>query len=145
MNAEGMPDDLAPLVKALQRKTNHLDDRITELEDDVALLYEITDIDPGSIEYDSMSRSQKVRSLRLAVLRRALTRDGKAKMTYREVMTLFNDHPSAGHCYDLMRDAASLAGFEYADTGPGDHAVRVDVSAVNDTTLVQTANNELSV
>lgn len=142
IDARETQQELLARVEAMSRRMDHLQSQIDELQDEVSLLRTTTDTDRGSINYDAMSKSEKVREVRLAVLRRAEDRpNGKAAMTYREVMTFFDDHPSPGHCYDLMRDAGNLDGFEYNEREDAMNQIRVDRDSVNDTGLVHIANN----
>ena len=134
-------EQLTRRMDAMSRKMDHLNGRIDDLQDKVSVLERATDTDPGSIDYDALSRTDKVREIRLAVLRRAMDRpNGKAQMEYKEVRTLFNDHPSPGHCYDLMRDAGNLPGFEYAERDGANNTIRAVIDDVNDEALIRTAN-----
>jgi hypothetical protein len=119
-------------------------DRVESLENRVAELEELVDPDPGGKEYDQLTKDQKVHRVRTALVEQADdTRNGKAKMNYKEVMWLFDGHPSPGHAYDLMERAGELDGFAY-DTaaGEGEKRVRVDIDGVNDDALVHAVNND---
>lgn len=135
-------DDLRPLVEALRRKVNAKAGRVDELEDRVAELEELVDPDPGGTAYDQLTKDQKVHRLRKTLAENAATGVGHA-MKYREVMMLFDGHPSAGHCYDLMESAATLDGFVYdkAGGGKGEKRIKVILDDVNDKTLVHAVNN----
>lgn len=137
-----MTDEPHPLVEALQRKVNTQADRIETLEDRLAELEELIDPDPGTTEYDQLTKDQKVFQIRKHLLTMADQTNGRAAMKYKEVMALFNSHPSAGHCYDLMERAGHLDGFEYdkAGGGKGDKRVRVKADAVNDERLIHAVN-----
>jgi len=57
-------------------------------------------------------------------------------------MMLFDGHPSPGHCYDLMRAAAVLDGFNYDENGSGKKRIRCDVEAVKDDRCFHAANKD---
>jgi len=143
-----MTDDiekLERLVDALQTKCNYQSERIDELEGRLAELESLVDPDPGSTEYEQLTKAQKVRKLRVALLEQAENSNrGIAQMKYKDVMWLFDGHPSAGHCYDLMERAAEIEGYAYdaAGNGDGDKRVRVESDAVNDERLFHAVNNE---
>jgi hypothetical protein len=139
-----MSDELEALVEALRRKTEYQSERIDELEETVAEMQELIDPDPGSTEYEQLTKAQKVRQIRVALLKEAQQNNrGVAQMKYKDVMWLFDGHPSAGHCYNLMERAADLDGFAYDQPGGsgGDKRVRVDSADVNDETLIHAVNN----
>jgi len=139
-----MSDELEALVEALRRKTEYQSERIDELEETVARLEEVVDPDPGSTEYEQLTKSQKVRQIRVALMEEARDNNrGVAQMKYKDVKWLFDNHPSPGHCYDLMERAADLDGFAYDEPsgGGGDKRIRVDPDDVNDETLIHAVNN----
>jgi hypothetical protein len=118
-------------------------DRVETLESRVAELEELVDPDPGGKDYDQLTKDQKVNRVRTALLEQAEDRNGKAKMNYKEVMWLFDGHPSPGHAYDLMERAGDLDGFTYDSAGgDGEKRVRVDAGAVNDDALIHAVNND---
>jgi len=135
-----MSEDLKPLVDALRRQLKDRTERIERLEERVAELEELVDPDPGSVEYDQLTKDQKVHQIRKTLLEQA--DGGTARMKYKDVMYLFDGHPSPGHCYDLMEQAAKLDGFTYdsAGQGKGEKRIRVKSDAVNDQTLVHAVN-----
>lgn len=143
-----MSDDLEPLVEALQRKANHQRERIEELEETVAALQEqvsglqrLVDPDPGAVEYQEMTRQEKVYQVRKKLVELAANTNGRAAYKYRDVKRLFDGHPSAGHCYDLMERAGELEGFAYEDNPDGEKRVVAKIEDVNDETFVHVVNN----
>lgn len=116
-------------------------ERFESLAERVAELEELVDPDPGGTEYEQLTKDQKVHRLRKTLAENAATGVGSA-MKYREVMMLFDGHPSAGHCYDLMEAAATLDGFVYdkAGNGKGEKRIKVVLDNVNDETLVHAVN-----
>jgi len=118
--------------------------RVESLEERLAEMEELVDPDPGGKAYEQLTKDQKVHRVRTALLEQAgNARNGKAKMNYKEVMWLFDGHPSAGHAYDLMERAGSIDGYAYdAAGGDGEKRVRVDTDAVNDDALFHAVNND---
>ena len=141
--------DLEARFDALNRSRLHLMERLDEAEEErnrlrerVAELEELVDPDPGAAEYEQLTRPQKVHRVRRYLVEVAAERNGKAAMQYREVKSLFDGHPSAGHCYDLMERTAELDGFDY-DTPSGQGGqkrIRVNLGGVNDETLLHAVN-----
>lgn len=113
------------------------------LEDRIAALEQLVDPDPGAVDYDQLTRPQKIYRVRRALVERAATNGGTASMQYDDVMWLFDGHPSAGHCYNLMERAATLDGFAYdeAGNGRGQKRIRVVLDGVNDERLLHAVNN----
>lgn len=139
-----------PYVEALNRKIEEQKTRIDALEDENERLSErlseieaIVDPDPGQVQYDQLSSDQKVRKIREKLVNLASNTDGRGSLGYKDVMQLFDGHPSAGHCYDLMERAATSDGFSYnhAGNGKGQKRIRVDVAAVNDERHFHGVNN----
>lgn len=137
-----MSDEPHPLVEALQRKCNTQAEKIESLESRVAELEELVDPDPGKTEYDQLTKEQKVFQIRKHLLMLATSTNGVAAMKYKEVIALFDGHPSAGHCYDLMERAGYADGYVYdqAGNGKGQKRIRVKSDAVNDETLIHAVN-----
>jgi hypothetical protein len=143
-----MTDDLQPLVEALQRKCRHQSEQIDELQselDDVreqlAGLQRLVDPDPGAADYEKLTRQEKVYQVRKKLVETAARTNGKAAMDYEAVMLLFDGHPSAGHCYDLMERAGQLEGFAYDESPDGTKRIRTKIEDVNDETFVHVVNN----
>lgn len=133
--------NIAKLVKRVDdvvAENKQLRERVADLEAQV-------DPNPESLEYEKMDRDTKVQKVRLALVRRAATRqNGKASMEYSNVQDVFDGHPSPGHAYDLMELAGQMDGFGY-DTNAGEcNRIRVDLDAVNDEAMIHAANNAQS-
>lgn len=140
--------DLDARLGAYRRKDLHQQELIEEqreeleqLRDRVAELEEIVDPDPGATEYEQLTKPQKVHRLRKHLVQEAAQTNGKYALKYREVKALFDGHPSAGHCYDLMDRAGELEGFGYDEGTGGEKRVRANLEAVNDETLLHAVNN----
>ena len=126
-------DALNDTVERLERLVDEQAERISELE-------QLVDPDPASTPYDQLTKDQKVNHIRRHLVEMGEASNGKASMQYREIKALFDGHPSPGHCYDLMRTAAVLDGFEYDENGSGNKRIRCDVAAVKDERCFHAAN-----
>lgn len=139
MDETGCEDELARRNAAIAiEKNKELRDTIESLKDRIAELEEVVDPDPTT-DYDQLTKAQKVRKLRKALLREAMNASGKAAMKYDEVRALFDMNVSPGHAYNLMEAAAKMEGFRYDKEGyqnQGQKRVAVEIDAVNDETLV---------
>ena len=126
-------DALNDSIDRLERLVDEQAERISELE-------QLVDPDPASTPYEQLTKDQKVNHIRRHLVEMGEASNGKASMQYREIKALFDGHPSPGHCYDLMRAAAVLDGFEYDANGSGNKRIRCDVSAVKDERCFHAAN-----
>ena len=145
-----MTDDTDTRLTVVEQRLDLLNDAVEDLEREnaelrrqVAALQSEVDPDPGSKEYSDLSRAEKVRQIRERLVDVAgANHNGTAAMKYKDVMWLFDGHPSAGHCYDLMERAGQLDGFDYsaAGGGKGDKRVTVNLDAVKDESLVHGVN-----
>lgn len=142
-------DEMEARMDAIARGNAYLRERVDELESEndalrgkLAELGEVVDPDPGRQDYDSLSRAQKVHRLRRTLVEQAAqSTTGRSKMEYKDVMWLFDGHPSAGHVYDLMREAGNLDGFRYEERDERPNRITANLGAVNDESLVHAANN----
>jgi len=128
-------------VTAIQNSTE-LREENERLRERVAELEEVVNPDPAT-EYEDLSKDQKVRRVRKALLRDALDASGRATMTYTEVRAVFDNNVSPGHAYNLMEQTAHMEGFAYDRAGSqnqGQKRVRVESDAVKDEALVQSVN-----
>jgi nitrate reductase NapAB chaperone NapD len=84
-------------------------------------------------EWREMTKKDKVRRLQHELAEAAQdAANGKAAMDYNDVRWLFNNRPSAGHCYNLMEIAAEAEGFNYDDRAEGQtNRITVNLDAVN--------------
>lgn len=124
-------------VEDLREENEQLRERVTELES-------IVEPNPGSTEYEQLTRSQKVHRIRRSLVEKASATNGKFALKYDEVQWLFDGHPSPSHCYDLMELAGDLDGFVYDQAGPngeGQKRIRVKLDSVNDESLIYAAKN----
>lgn len=137
--ASGEAEDYDTIVEAVREIVAENQ----RLREEVAELQELVDPDPGATEYQQLTKPQKVSRVRSALVEEAEKRGGRAALHYDDVKWLFDGHPSAGHCYDLMERAAELDGFAY-DRPSGDGGqkrVRVNLDGVNDLDRFHAVNN----
>lgn len=141
-------DILEQRLDALTTRNNHLQERVWELQDEneqlrdrVAELEQVVDPDPGSVNYEQLTKSQKVHRVRVALVEKAAREhNGKTRMDYNDVVWLFDGNPSPGHAYDLMERAGELDGFEYDKPDGGNKRITANLDAVKDETLIHAAN-----
>lgn len=110
-------------------------DRLAELE-------AVVDTDLDALDYEQMTKKDKVRLIQQHLVEEADgTANGKAAMKYNDVKWLFNGQPSPGHCYDLMALAGDESGFDYEEFG-GDRTNRITVNLgrVNNVAAFHAAN-----
>lgn len=169
-----MSDDFQELemrVEALRRKVNsrldgigyeedhdsiqdvldeidRLDNRLDEMGERLRRVERVVDTDPDRVEYQEMSKGQKVYRIRQELVEKATATNGKWRLDYQDVKALFNGQPSAGHCYNLMEAAAEMDGFVYDRPGQGDatsetgeYRIRVETDQLNNMRLFQSVNN----
>lgn len=123
---------------ALQQKSE-LEGRVDDLEDEIERLeYRVAELEVAApddtADYSALSQDEKIGRVRQALMKRAnAAPTGKAEIEYKDVMwSVFDGEPSAGHVYNLMRQAGQAAGFEYSDPAEGNKRVTVDVEQVKD-------------
>ncbi|WP_232819752.1 hypothetical protein [Haloprofundus halophilus] len=93
--------------------------------------------------YDSLSRTEKVRGVRIELARDAQTNGGKSQMNATTVRRdIFEDRPSPGHVQDLLRLAGDADGFDVV-TRHGKERLRVDLSDVTDLDVLEAACDDL--
>lgn len=127
-------------LDALNDTVERLENLVDEQAERIAELETLVDPDPGSTPYEQLTKDQKVNQVRGHLVNVADASNGKASLQYREIKTLFNGHPSPGHCYDLMRAAATIDGFQYDSNGNGNKRIRVNTGAVKDDACFHAAN-----
>lgn len=153
-------DDLEARADGATTKRKDLQDQVWELEEDVEDLEETVvdlrgrvDPDPSSKTYQEKARGELVKELRVALCRRAMSNGGKAAMDYNNVLSVFNEHPSDGYAYKLMKVAARYdpdenrsryPGFTYVSRDGENDQLRVKLEAVKDDAVLHAVNNERS-
>ena len=100
-------------------------ERIDALEAEVERLEDATpDADPEN--YDQMGKHEKAAVVRSKDRATAENTNGKAAMTYKDVIRTFDGRPSSGHAYDIMEVAGDADRFNYGD-GPNGKRLTVDL------------------
>jgi chromosome segregation ATPase len=126
-----------------------LEEHVGHLEDEVAALRSQVQVDPTTMAYEAMDRKQRVKKLRIALARRARQNGGRAYYRYRDVLSLFDEKPSDGYAFKLMRIAAgyddetrvsSVDGFEFGDHN-GSKALRAVWDDVSDDAVIHAVKN----
>mgnify|MGYP000565406822 CR=1 FL=1 len=112
-------------VEDLQRRVTELEAKVESIDDRAP--------DPSRMDYDSMDKADKATVVRSKLKAEAEATNGAAAATYKDVIRMFDGHPSAGHAYDLMRAAGERDGCEY-DTAP-DGSKRLTYNAKRDATV----------
>lgn len=138
-------ETLKPRLDDLEAENEQLRDRVAELEAAVTP-------NPASKDYRKKSRAEKVFELRVSICRQAMKNRGRAAKDYSDVASVFNDHPSDGHCYQLMKLAAdhdaetrrsNYDGFEYESRPSGKNdRLTVTVEDVNDERVLHAVNKD---
>lgn len=113
----------AQMVAELKRTVADLETRVAELE-------QVVDTGRGAVEYENMTRKDKVRAVRSHLYTMATER-GRKSLKYQAVVDLFGGRPSVGHAYDLMGHAGNADGFSYGENRGGEKRLRVDPADVN--------------
>lgn len=126
-----------PLVNALRRKVKNQEDRIDDLEDTVAELEAVVETlqerapDPSRMDYENMSREDKVTVVCSKLRAEAEATNGAAKAEYKDVIRMFDGHPSAGHAYQLMEAAGEREQYNYGEAPDGSKRLTFRVGGVN--------------
>jgi cell division septum initiation protein DivIVA len=125
-----------PLVEALRRKVKLLEEQnetlletVEELEARVNTL-EARVPEPAKQEYDQLDKHDKATIVRQKLYETAKSTNGKAAMSYKDVIAVFDGNPSAGHAYDIMGLAGERDGFNYGQGQDGSKRLTVDSRTV---------------
>lgn len=141
---QSLEDEVAALRQdmqgLIQQHQNALG-RITELEEQLAeyedererLVFRVGKLESilpdESDPYEDLSREERVMRVQNYVMERAWSSNGRFQIDYNDVLALFNDKPSAGYCYKLMKLAGQEDGFSYDDSDG--KRLRVNLENVN--------------
>jgi len=123
-----------PLMEALRRKVNTLEDDLRELQDENAELRErVQDLEQRSPtledrKYEELDKGDKATILHAKLRETATATNGKASLDYKSVIALFDGRPSPGHAYDIMRVAGTLEQAEYGEGRDGSKRVAIDLT-----------------
>lgn len=136
---------LSRTIAQQNKRISELEEENEELRNKIGELERIVDPNPGSVEYNQLTKDQKVNRIRCKLVKLAENNAGRAALNYKEVKRLFNMHPSNGHAYTLMEAAGTLPGFTYqepTESSSGEYRITVKTSSVNDIERFHAANNE---
>jgi TolA-binding protein len=123
-----------PLMEALRRKVNALQDDLQRLEDDNEALRErVEDLEHRSPtleerNYDELDKGDKATILHGKLRETATATNGKASLDYKSVMALWDGRPSPGHAYDIMRVAGTMEKTDYGEGRDGSKRVTIDLT-----------------
>jgi len=144
---EAAVEDLQARADAATRARDHLLDRVDDLEAEnaelkatVADLRSRVDPDPTGKDYDEMDRDERVFRVRVALARKAMKSNGRATYRYDDVLSQFDQRPSAGYAYTLLELAAAADGYRYGEHN-GEKQLRVNINGVNDDAVFHAVNN----
>jgi len=134
---ESRVDDLFGEIESLREENERLTYRVAELE---------AEQPDKSLDYEQLSLDDKVARVREELMIHAnASMSGVASLDYRDVMvSLFNDKPSADHCYKLMRLAGQKEGFDYKNPASGNRRVTVDLEVAKMSPEFSHANKDAS-
>jgi hypothetical protein len=100
----------------LREEVHAQQERIDELETEVATLELRHSGRPDDRDYESLTLDEKVGMVREHAFKRATNSKGRAKLDYNDIRwSVFDSAPSTKHCYKLLRLAGEARGFEYQD------------------------------
>lgn len=105
-------DSCADAIERLEEQMEALQSKVVELEQRAP--------EPGKQEYDALDRHEKATIARTKLRELAENGGGHAAMNYKDVIQLFDGHPSPGHAYDIMEAAGGREGFEYGKAPNGE-------------------------
>lgn len=136
-------------VNELEAAVDELRDEKDALEADVERLASLLGRRPENTPYGEQTRAERVLELQIALARKARKHGGKAAYHYTDVLALFDEQPSDGYAYKLMRCAAEFDpdtgdsetdGFEFGEFN-GTKALRANWDAVSDEAVVHGVKN----
>lgn len=124
---DGFHDDIGTRIDRvadrIERVEHAVADNATDIEDVHARL--------AGAAYDDLTPQEKELKLARALETKARRYDGKAAMTYDEVLAVFDHDPAPGTAYNLMERVGRDTGFNYED-GPNGKRVTVDAERTHD-------------
>ena len=136
-------------LHAARDDIDDLTEQVEALESEVAALRSRVSVDPSAKAYEEMDRAERVEKIRIVLARRAKQNGGRAYYRYRDVLSLFDEKPSDGYAFKLMREAAgyddetgasSVDGFEF-DDHHGEKALRAVWDDVSDDAVIHSVKN----
>ena len=145
----GVDDDELLEMSAPERATDSVE-RINDIDDRLAAVEGHVSPHTGTTEYDDMDRDDRVFELRVALAVKARNNGGAAAYTYDQVTAKWDEKPSAGYAYKLMKLAADYDadtnrskkdGYIYTTNPDGQRQLRCAVADVNDEAALHAVKN----
>lgn len=113
LDGELVNPEETPLVEAASMGLENLEEmtaRMEQLEAKTDALEERAP-EPSKKQYEDMDRSDKATVVQSKLRKEAESTTGAAKAGYKDIIRMFDGHPSPGHAYDIMETAAEGEGF----------------------------------
>jgi len=110
--------DLLDAANATLENVEQLQRRVTELEAKVDAMNERVP-SPDQKAYEEMNKADKATVVRSKLKQEAEATNGRAAVTYKDVIRMFDGAPSAGHAYDIMDAAGETEGFDMGKSPDG--------------------------
>jgi len=144
-DVEVRPEDALQVAQRALAKANRieeLDDRLTNLEEELAAVnLRLSEFDEDR-EYEDLTRDDKVGLVREYAYRRAEDGNGRT-LDYSDIREkVFDGEPSPAHCYDLMEWAARARGFEHRNPTHGNEVLYVDPDRAREGFAVYSAKKD---
>lgn len=119
-----------PLMEAAKMAVENVETLRSDLETTRAQLEQMKDRvpEPSRKAYDDMDKHDKVTVLRQKLKDQAENTNGTAYVQYKDVVRMFDGHPSPGHAYDLMETAAQAEGYNYGTNPEGEKRLTYTVN-----------------
>jgi len=129
-------EDAVQLAQKAIQKANENEKEIATLREENENLrqciQELKAAQPDTSDYENLDRDDKVGLVRQHLYKKATDSNGKAKVDYKDVRwSVFDGEPSPDHCYTLMQQAATEAGFEMNDPDTGNKRLTVNTARTN--------------
>lgn len=107
-------DAIDERLEKAEKSREHMFGVVDNVKTHVFTLESLVAPTTGETPYSEMTRDERIRSLRYALIERARdNRFNKASMEYGDVRTWFDDEIPPGTAYRTMKAAAKLPGFNY--------------------------------
>jgi chemotaxis regulatin CheY-phosphate phosphatase CheZ len=118
--------DVVEAANTALENVENLATRVENLEAKIEVL-ENRAPDPSQKAYEDMDKADKVTVVRQKLKDVAENTNGKAAMTYKDVLAIFDGRPSAGHAYDIMRSVKEVDGYDYGQNREGQKRITVNL------------------
>lgn len=122
-------DNLDSVLQKLIDSVDELEDQVGDMDEEIAELrrqVEINTTDPRDVEYQHLSRDEKVSIIQAGLVEDAKASNGRAAWGYKAVIQRLDGRPSGSHAYKLMELAGQRQGFDFG-TSPATNQKRLTV------------------